>query len=103
LSVFAGGFTLEAPEDVSTAGAIEAAGVLVLLGNLMEQSLIAAKAWGFATSSEVLASWAKKAEIIGSMHGERNDAEMPATTAAKVVLAILPPGRALGKNQQAAK
>jgi predicted ATPase/transcriptional regulator with XRE-family HTH domain len=43
LSVFAGGFTLEAAEDVCVAGAVEAADVLVLLGNLVEQSLIVAE------------------------------------------------------------
>jgi predicted ATPase len=42
LSVFAGGFTLEAVEDVA-AGAVEAADVFVLLGNLVEQSLVVAQ------------------------------------------------------------
>jgi predicted ATPase len=49
LSVFAGGFTLEAAEDVCAAGAVEAEDVLVLLGNLVEQSLVAAE-----TSLEVV-------------------------------------------------
>ncbi len=40
LSVFAGGFTLEAAEDVCAAGAVDAEEVLVLLGNLVEQSLV---------------------------------------------------------------
>ena len=40
LSVFAGGFTLETAEDVGAAGAVEAEDVLVLLGNLVEQSLV---------------------------------------------------------------
>ena len=40
LSVFAGGFTLEAAEEVCAAGAVEAEEVLVLLGNLAEQSLV---------------------------------------------------------------
>src|SRR3712207_6060628 len=40
LSVFAGGFTLEAAEDVCAAGAVEAADILVLLGRLVEQSLV---------------------------------------------------------------
>jgi tetratricopeptide (TPR) repeat protein len=43
LSVFAGGFTLEATEDVCAAGTVEAEDVLVLLGNLVEQSLVAAE------------------------------------------------------------
>ena len=43
LSVFAGGFTLEAAEDVCAVGAVEAEGVLVLLGNLAEQSLVVAQ------------------------------------------------------------
>jgi predicted ATPase/DNA-binding XRE family transcriptional regulator len=42
LSVFAGGFTLEAAEDVCAAGAVEPEDVLVLLGNLVEQSLVVA-------------------------------------------------------------
>ncbi|MDQ3286504.1 MAG: helix-turn-helix domain-containing protein [Actinomycetota bacterium] len=40
LSVYAGGFTLEAAEEVGAAGSVEAADVLVLLGNLAEQSLV---------------------------------------------------------------
>ena len=40
LSVFAGGFTLETAEDVGAAGTVEAEDVLVLLGNLVEQSLV---------------------------------------------------------------
>ena len=40
LSVFAGGFTLEAAEEVCAAGEAEAEEVLVLLGNLVEQSLV---------------------------------------------------------------
>ena len=43
LSVFAGGFTLEAAEDVCAGGAVEADEVLVLLGNLAEQSLVVAE------------------------------------------------------------
>jgi predicted ATPase len=43
LSIFAGGFTLEAAEDVCAGGAVEAAEVLVLLGNLAEQSLVVAE------------------------------------------------------------
>jgi tetratricopeptide (TPR) repeat protein len=43
LSVFAGGFTLEAAEDVCAAGAVEAEDVLAPLGNLAEQSLVAAE------------------------------------------------------------
>jgi predicted ATPase/transcriptional regulator with XRE-family HTH domain len=49
LSVFAGGFTLEAAEDVCSTGAVETADVIVLLGNLVEQSLVIVA----ATSSEV--------------------------------------------------
>ena len=40
LSVFAGGFTLETAEDVGAAGTVAAEDVLVLLGNLVEQSLV---------------------------------------------------------------
>jgi predicted ATPase len=40
LSVFAGGFTLEAAEDVCRIDAVEAEEVLELLGNLVEQSLV---------------------------------------------------------------
>ena len=43
LSVFAGGFTLEAAEDVGTAAEVEDEDVLVLLGNLVEQSLVVAE------------------------------------------------------------
>jgi predicted ATPase/DNA-binding XRE family transcriptional regulator len=43
LSVFAGGFTLETAEEVGAAGAVEAEDVLVLLGNLVEQSLVLAE------------------------------------------------------------
>ena len=43
LSVFAGGFTLEAAEEVCALGAVEAMDVLVLLGNLAEQSLVVAE------------------------------------------------------------
>jgi predicted ATPase/transcriptional regulator with XRE-family HTH domain len=43
LSVFAGGFTLEAAEAVGAAGGVESEEVLVLLGNLVEQSLIVAE------------------------------------------------------------
>jgi predicted ATPase/DNA-binding XRE family transcriptional regulator len=43
LSVFAGGFTLEASEAVGVAGAVESEDVLVLLGNLVEQSLVVAE------------------------------------------------------------
>jgi predicted ATPase/transcriptional regulator with XRE-family HTH domain len=43
LSVFAGGFTLEAAEVVCALGAVEAIDVLVLLGNLAEQSLVVAE------------------------------------------------------------
>ncbi|MDQ4128058.1 MAG: helix-turn-helix domain-containing protein [Actinomycetota bacterium] len=42
-SIFAGGFTLEAGEDVCAGGTVEAADVLVLLGNLAEQSLVVAE------------------------------------------------------------
>ncbi|HEX2739681.1 MAG TPA: helix-turn-helix domain-containing protein [Rubrobacter sp.] len=40
LSAFAGGFTLETAEDVGAAGSVEAEDVFVLLGNLVEQSLV---------------------------------------------------------------
>jgi len=43
LSVFAGGFTLEAAEDVGTAAEVDDEDVLVLLGNLVEQSLVVAE------------------------------------------------------------
>jgi predicted ATPase len=43
LSVFAGGFTLEAAEDVCATGGVEAEEVLVLLGNLVQQSLVVAE------------------------------------------------------------
>ncbi|MDQ4128997.1 MAG: helix-turn-helix domain-containing protein, partial [Actinomycetota bacterium] len=43
LSVFAGGFTLEAAEEVCVDGAVEAEEVLALLGNLVEQSLVVAE------------------------------------------------------------
>ena len=43
LSVFAGGWTLEAAEDVGAAGSVEAEDVLALLGNLVEQSLVVAE------------------------------------------------------------
>ncbi len=43
LSVFAGGFTLEAAEEVCASGVVEAEEVLLLLGNLVEQSLVLAK------------------------------------------------------------
>jgi predicted ATPase len=43
LSVFAGGFTLEAAEVVGTAEEADAEAVLKLLGNLVEQSLVLAK------------------------------------------------------------
>ena len=43
LSVFAAGFTLEAAEHVCAAGAVEVEEVLVLLGNLVEQSLVVAE------------------------------------------------------------
>ena len=43
LSVFAGGFTLEAAEEVCASGAVEAEEVLMLLGNLAEQSLVVAE------------------------------------------------------------
>ena len=43
LSVFAGGFTLETAEDVCAAEKVEAEEVLVLLGNLVEQSLVVAE------------------------------------------------------------
>ena len=44
LSVFAGGFTLEAAEEVCAFGQIEAVDVLELLGGLVEQSLVTARA-----------------------------------------------------------
>ena len=44
LSVFAGGFTLEAAEEVAAFGEIEAFEVLELLGGLVEQSLVTARA-----------------------------------------------------------
>ncbi len=43
LSVFAGGFTLEAAEEVGAAGVVEAEDVLVLVGSLVEQSLVVAE------------------------------------------------------------
>jgi predicted ATPase len=43
LSVFAGGFTLEAAEEVGAFGEIEAMEVLELLGGLVEQSLVTAR------------------------------------------------------------
>ena len=43
LSVFAGGWTLEAAEGVGAAGSVEAVEVLALLGNLVEQSLVVAE------------------------------------------------------------
>jgi predicted ATPase/DNA-binding XRE family transcriptional regulator len=43
LSVFSGGFTLEAAEAVGTSGAVAEEEVLLLLGNLVEQSLVVAK------------------------------------------------------------
>jgi non-specific serine/threonine protein kinase len=43
LAVFAGGWTLEAAEDVGVAGSVEAEDVLALLGNLVEQSLVVAE------------------------------------------------------------
>jgi predicted ATPase len=43
LSVFAGGFALEAEEDVCADDTVEAADVFVLLENLVEQSLIVAE------------------------------------------------------------
>jgi predicted ATPase/transcriptional regulator with XRE-family HTH domain len=43
LSVFAGGFTLEASEEVCATNAVEATDVLVLLGGLVEQSLVLAE------------------------------------------------------------
>jgi predicted ATPase/transcriptional regulator with XRE-family HTH domain len=47
LSVFTGGFELEAAEEVCAAGALEAEEVLVLLGKLVEQSLVVAEvSWG---------------------------------------------------------
>jgi predicted ATPase/transcriptional regulator with XRE-family HTH domain len=42
LSIFAGGFELEAAEEVCSTGAVESWKVLVLLGNLVEQSLVLA-------------------------------------------------------------
>ncbi len=44
LSVFSGSFTLEAAEAVGTAGEVVDEAVLVLLGDLVEQSLVTAKA-----------------------------------------------------------
>jgi len=44
LSVFAGGFELEAAEEVCATGAVEAGEVLALLGSLVEQSLVVAEA-----------------------------------------------------------
>ncbi|MDQ5818620.1 MAG: NB-ARC domain-containing protein [Actinomycetota bacterium] len=44
LSVFAGGFELEAAEAVGAAGDVDAADVVLLLGNLVEQSLVVAQA-----------------------------------------------------------
>ena len=43
LSVFAGGWTLEAAEAVGEAGSVEAEDILALLGNLVEQSLVVAE------------------------------------------------------------
>jgi tetratricopeptide (TPR) repeat protein len=40
LSVFAGGFTLEATEEVCASGEVEREGILELLGRLVEQSLV---------------------------------------------------------------
>jgi predicted ATPase len=42
LSVFSGGFTLEAAEEVCAFGEVEPGEVLELLGRLMEQSLVTA-------------------------------------------------------------
>ena len=44
LSVFAGGWTLEAAEEVGEGGEVEAEDILALLGNLVEQSLVVAQA-----------------------------------------------------------
>ena len=44
VSVFAGGFELEAAEAVGAAGDVDVEDVLVLLGNLVEQSLVVAQA-----------------------------------------------------------
>lgn len=46
LSVFAGGFSLEAAEEVGASGSIAAEDVLELLGRLVEQSLVAAEPAG---------------------------------------------------------
>jgi len=46
LSVFYGGFSLEAAEAVGAAGEVEAKEVVELLGQLVEQSLVAAEATG---------------------------------------------------------
>jgi predicted ATPase/transcriptional regulator with XRE-family HTH domain len=46
LSVFAGGFTLEAAEEVCAADAVEPGDVLVLVGSLVEQSLVIARPEG---------------------------------------------------------
>ena len=43
LSVFAGGWTLEAAESVGAAGSVEAEDVFAFLGNLVEQSLVEAE------------------------------------------------------------
>jgi predicted ATPase/DNA-binding XRE family transcriptional regulator len=43
LAVFAGGWTLEAAEDVGVAGSVEVEDILALLGNLVEQSLVVAE------------------------------------------------------------
>ena len=43
LSVFAGGWTLEAAENVGAAGSVEAEDVFAFLGNLVEQSLVVAE------------------------------------------------------------
>jgi predicted ATPase/DNA-binding XRE family transcriptional regulator len=48
LSVFAGGFELEAAEAVGAAGEVDTEDVLLLLGNLVEQSLVVAE----STASE---------------------------------------------------
>jgi len=44
LSVFAGGFTLEAAEAVGAVGGVESGDVLTLLGSLVEQSLVTVEA-----------------------------------------------------------
>ena len=44
LSVFVGGFTLEAAEAVGAGGAAEAGGVLDLLSQLVDKSLVVAEA-----------------------------------------------------------